>query len=107
VAPRYRYGSRYYDPLVGESAHATFHLVARVLARLQRSRPPCSYQAGQSLNLRSPSQCHLGGEKSVGEAVAEHRQPADGLGLGRLVLKHVPVLGELAVFEAYDIGGDP
>ena len=27
--------------------------------------------------------------------------------MGRLVLKNVPVLGELAVFEAYDIGGDP
>ena len=27
-----------------------------------------------------------------GEPVAEHRQPADGLGLGRLVLRHVPVL---------------
>src|SRR5215468_5447135 len=29
-------------------------------------------------------------QKSAGEAVAEHRQPADGLGLCRLVLKHVP-----------------
>jgi hypothetical protein len=44
---------------------------------------------------------------SVGEPVAEHRQPADGLGLGRLVLSHVPVLGELAAFDANDVGGDP
>jgi hypothetical protein len=39
--------------------------------------------------------------------VAEHRQPADGLGRGRLVLKHVPVLSELAVLDADDVGGDP
>ena len=45
--------------------------------------------------------------RSVGEAVAEHRQPADGLGLGRLVLQDVPVLGELAVLDADDVGGDP
>jgi hypothetical protein len=36
-------------------------------------------------------------EKSPGKAVAEHGQAADGLGLGRLVLEHVPMLGELAV----------
>src|SRR5258708_793215 len=39
--------------------------------------------------------------------VAEHRQPADGLGRGRLVLKHVPVLGELAVLDADDVGVAP
>jgi hypothetical protein len=33
--------------------------------------------------------------------------PADGLGLGRLVLRHVPALGELAVLNANDVGGDP
>src|SRR6266702_2135245 len=44
---------------------------------------------------------------SDGETVAEHRQAADGLVLGRLVLKHVPVLGKLAVLHADDVGGDP
>jgi len=29
------------------------------------------------------------------------------LGLDRLVLRHVPVLVELAVFDANDVGGDP
>src|SRR5271168_2782608 len=48
-----------------------------------------------------------GGERSSGETVTEHRQTADGLGFVRLVLKHVPVLCELAVFDADDIGGDP
>src|SRR5271156_4973773 len=47
------------------------------------------------------------GGRSGGETVAEHWQTADGLSLGRLVLKHVPVLCELAVFDADDIGGDP
>jgi hypothetical protein len=46
-------------------------------------------------------------EMSLGEAVAKHRQPADGLCLGRLVLEYVPMLGELAVFHAYDVGGNP
>jgi hypothetical protein len=46
-------------------------------------------------------------ERSDGEAVAEHRKPAHGFGLRRFVLEDVPVLGELAVFEADDIGGDP
>jgi hypothetical protein len=46
-------------------------------------------------------------ERSAGEAVAEHRQPAQGFGLCRFVLEDVPVLGELAVFEADDVDGDP
>jgi hypothetical protein len=37
---------------------------------------------------------------SIGKAVAEHRLPAGGLGFGRFVLQHVPVLGDLAVFDA-------
>ena len=44
---------------------------------------------------------------SVGEALAEHRQPADRLGSSRLVLQNVPVFGELAVLETDDIGGNP
>ena len=44
--------------------------------------------------------------RSRRETVAEHRQTAKGFRLGRLVLKNVPVLGEPAVFEAHDIGGD-
>jgi hypothetical protein len=46
-------------------------------------------------------------EMSLGKAVAKHRQPADELGLGRLVLEYVPMLGELAIFDAHDVGGDP
>ncbi len=46
-------------------------------------------------------------KKSVGEAVAEHRQAAERLGLGRFVLEHVPVLGEPTVLDADDVGGDP
>jgi hypothetical protein len=34
-------------------------------------------------------------------------EDAQRFGLGRLVLKNVPVLDELALFEAHDIGGDP
>jgi hypothetical protein len=49
----------------------------------------------------------MNADMSAGEAVAEHRQPAGRLGLGRLVLKHVPVLDELAVLESDDVGGDP
>jgi hypothetical protein len=45
--------------------------------------------------------------RSGRETIAEHRETAKGFRLGRLVLKDVPVLGELAVFEAHDIGGDP
>ena len=37
----------------------------------------------------------------------EHRQTAHGLGGGRFVLGDVPVLGEQAVLEADDVGGDP
>ena len=51
------------------------------------------------------SLCH--GSRSGREAIAEHREAATGFRLRRLVLKNVPVLGELAVFEAHDIGGDP
>ena len=45
--------------------------------------------------------------RSAREAVAEHRETADGFRLRRPVLKNIPVLGELAVLEAHDIGGDP
>src|ERR1700761_500679 len=41
------------------------------------------------------------------EAVAEHRPSAFGFGSGGFVLQHVPVLGELAVFDAQHVGGDP
>ena len=51
--------------------------------------------------------CCLRTVRSGRETVAEHRQAADGLRFGHLVLKNVPVLGELTVFEACDIGGDP
>jgi hypothetical protein len=33
------------------------------------------------------------------EPVAEHRSPAFRFGFGRLVLKHVPVLGKATVFD--------
>ena len=41
------------------------------------------------------------------EMVAKHREATQGFRLRRLVLKDVPMLGELAVFETHDIGGDP
>ena len=41
------------------------------------------------------------------ETIAEHRETAKGFRLSRLVLKNVPVLGELAVFEAHDVSSDP
>src|ERR1700675_900877 len=44
---------------------------------------------------------------SVWKALAEHRQSADRLGPGRLVLQNVPMFGELAVLETDDIGGNP
>ena len=46
-------------------------------------------------------------QRSGRETIAEHWETADRFRLGRLILKNVPVLGELAVFEAYYIGGDP
>ncbi len=46
-------------------------------------------------------------EKSIREAIAEHWDPALRLGFCRFVLKHIPMLGELAVFEADDAGRDP
>ena len=45
--------------------------------------------------------------RSGREAIPEHRQAAQGFRLARLVLKNVPVLGEPAVLQAHDIGGDP
>jgi hypothetical protein len=45
--------------------------------------------------------------RSDRETIAKHREAANGFRLGRLVLKNVPVLGELAVFETHDVGGDP
>jgi hypothetical protein len=41
------------------------------------------------------------------EPVAKHRQALHGLRLGCFVLKDVPVPGELAVFEADDVGSNP
>ena len=38
--------------------------------------------------------------------IAEHRKSAKGFRLGRLVLKNVPVLGELAILKTHDVGGD-
>jgi hypothetical protein len=45
--------------------------------------------------------------RSGRETIAEHREAANRFRLGRLVLKDVPVLGELAVLETDDVGGDP
>src|ERR1700674_3989866 len=47
------------------------------------------------------------GEESIREAIAEHRKPAPRLGFCRFVLQHIPMLGELAVFEADNVGSDP
>ena len=52
-------------------------------------------------SLRNP----LFGE-SGGEAVAEHRQAALGIGLRGLVLPDILVLGDLAVFQPDDVDGD-
>jgi hypothetical protein len=49
----------------------------------------------------------VGYGKVRGKTVAEHRQPANGLGLGRLILEDVPVLGELAILDADNVGRDP
>jgi len=46
-------------------------------------------------------------ETSFGEVIAKHRQSADGLVLGRLVLENIPMLGELAVLDANNVGRDP
>src|ERR1700730_9716669 len=43
----------------------------------------------------------------LGEALAEHRQTAEGLSLCRLVLKHIPVFGENAVGDAARVRGYP
>ena len=45
--------------------------------------------------------------RSGWETIAKHWQTASRFRLDRFVLKNVPVLGELAVFEAHDIGSDP
>jgi Domain of unknown function (DUF427) len=42
-----------------------------------------------------------------GEGVTEHRQPASGLFGGGLVLDDIPVFGEHAVFDSYDVCHDP
>jgi hypothetical protein len=65
----------------------------------QRRSPRTAGRDGSA--VRTPSMC------SGRETIAEHREPARRFRLGRLILKNVPVLGELAVFEAHDIGGDP
>jgi hypothetical protein len=43
----------------------------------------------------------------VREIVAEHRKAAKGRRADNLVLKNVPIFGELAVFETYDVHGNP
>jgi hypothetical protein len=45
--------------------------------------------------------------RSGRETVTKHRQTTNGFRPGRLVLKNVPMFDELAIFEAYDVGGDP
>src|SRR5258705_8894647 len=44
---------------------------------------------------------------SVSKLLAEHRQAALGFGLRRLVLQHIPVLGENAIRDAAHVRGDP
>jgi len=53
--------------------------------------------------LRSRS----GVEWSEGEAVAEHRRPAYRFGFRCFVLEHIPVLGELVVLNAVNVGSNP
>ena len=60
---------------------------------------PESFMTFSPLNRRRENQCR--------EILAEHREPALRLGFRRFVLQHIPVFGELTVFEADDIGGDP
>src|SRR3984893_5016121 len=43
---------------------------------------------------------------SAREPVAEHRPPAFRFGFGRLVLKHVPVLGEAAILDPDHVSSD-
>src|ERR1700727_2823585 len=47
------------------------------------------------------------GEESIREKIAEHRKPALRLGFRGFVLKHIPMLGELASLEADNVGSDP
>ena len=47
------------------------------------------------------------GEESIRETIAEHRKSALRLGFRRFVLKHIPMLGELAILEADNVGRDP
>jgi hypothetical protein len=68
--------------------------------RLTRSRRP--NPGAKGMLQRGPRLT-----RSSRKRVAEHREAANGFRLGRLVLKNIPVLGELAVFETHDVGGDP
>src|ERR1700722_19782650 len=66
--------------------------------------PPAMTREGWATGL---TELDTPAPRSRGEPLAEHRQAADRLRRGRLVLKNVPMLGEPAVFEAHDVGGDP
>jgi hypothetical protein len=41
------------------------------------------------------------------EAVAKHGEAADGLGLDRFVLQHIPVLGQETVFKPNNVSRNP
>ena len=56
---------------------------------------------------RITSRDHAPNASSGRETIAEHWKTAKGFRLGGLVLKNVPVLGELAIFEMHDVGSDP
>jgi len=44
------------------------------------------------------------GPRSSRKTIPKHRETAKGFRLSRLVLKNVPVLGELAVLDADNVG---
>jgi hypothetical protein len=57
-----------------------------------------------SLPRHLVSICVPHASRSDWETVTKRGKAAQGFRLGRLVLKDVPVLGELAVFETHNVG---
>src|SRR5690242_1474496 len=74
---------------------------ARSLTVRARETPQCQGAVATALPWTSIS------SSARREGVAEHGQPAKGLGLGGLVLQHIPVFDQQAPVQAHDVGRYP
>ena len=101
----------YHAPLRQEliddnTGHVNVIVCAADYKAVVRSRGSHQHVASR-YTMRSRGQPVVPLRMSGRKTITEHWKTANGFCLGRLVPKNVPVLGELAVFETQDVGGDP